>query len=132
MQQKERQEQNNPNAEVSATPLKLAAYTASFEIYTNGTKRIFTDKKYHKQSEEVFINLPDPSIINIAKQGITWGDFFKTLPMKLDEECLTTGTGQLFCTNSDKTLKFYLNSDNTPNALEKIIEPDSKLIVKYE
>ena len=50
--------------------------TASFEIYTNTTKRIFTASMYHNLSEDVYITADDPSIIHVKKAGVTWDDFF--------------------------------------------------------
>ena len=70
---------------------------AAFAIYTNGTFRIFTAVMYHNLSEDVFIESGNPNIVHVKKNGVTWGNFFGTLPMKLSAECLTTGTGQTFC-----------------------------------
>src|SRR3990172_12305992 len=54
---------------------------ASFAIFTNGTFRIFTDPKYHNLSDDVYIESTNPNIVLIQREGITWNDFFKTLPM---------------------------------------------------
>ncbi|OGM25099.1 hypothetical protein A2962_02235 [Candidatus Woesebacteria bacterium RIFCSPLOWO2_01_FULL_39_61] len=106
--------------------------TASFEIYTLGTKRIFTDSKYRNLSQEVYISQPNPSQIHVKKIGITWADFFATLPMKLERNCLTTGTSQTFCTNNSQKLKFFINEKEDPNALDKQIKDGDKLKVVYE
>ena len=76
---------------IAPTPIptespKQNDFTASFEIYTNGTKRIFTDVKYHNQSQNVFIQNPDPSIIYGKSAGTKRTDFFKTLPFSLSKE----------------------------------------------
>lgn len=114
------------------TSTKFKNYTANFEIYTNSTKRIFTDQKYHNRSEDVYISLPDPSVVNIEKPLITWTNFFETLPMKLTKECLTTGTGQTFCNNDSRKLKFLINNIEEPEALDKVIEAGSTLVVRFE
>lgn len=116
-----------PSLEVNAVDIK-----ATFKIITNGTTRIFTDSKYHNQSKDVFIEKTDPNIINIKKSGVTWSDFFRTLPMSLDKNCLITGTKQTFCTENGKFLKFYINETEDPNALEKVIKNDDKLLVIFE
>ena len=104
---------------------------ASFTIFTNGTLRIFTDSRYHNLSPDVYIESPNPNIVHIKKAGITWDDFFKTLPMKLEDDCLTTGTGQVFCTNETSALKFYLNEQLDAAALSRVINPGDKLLVSY-
>ena len=110
---------------------KKVAKQASFAIFTNGTFRVFTNSMYHNLSDDVFIQSINPSIIQIKKEGITWDDFFKTLPFKLDPDCLTTGTGQTFCTGQAGKLKFYLNGLEDKDALDKIINQGDKLLVSF-
>lgn len=105
---------------------------ASFAIYTNGTFRIFTSPMYHNLSEEVFIEPSSPNIAIVKRDGITWRDFFSTLPFSVDEKCLITGTKQTFCTNDSSTLQFFLNEERNQKALDQIIEPDDKLLITYE
>ncbi len=105
---------------------------ASFAIYTNGTLRIFTDSKYHNQSDEVFINPDLPNQVTVLKSGTTWRDFFTTLPMKLEEDCLTTGTGQTFCNNEKYSLQFYINGVKNQKALDEEIKDNDKLLITYE
>jgi len=104
---------------------------AAFAIFTNGTFRIFTAPMYHNLSEEVYIESAKPNIINIKKSDLTWNDFFETLPFELDSECLTTGTGQTFCTGSSGTLRFFINGAEDTEALKKIINHEDKLLVSF-
>lgn len=106
-------------------------FTASFEIFTNGTKRIFTATMYHDQSDAVYIQSTDPSVVYVAQSGITWDDFFKTLPFSLTKECLVTGTKQTFCSNEIQKLRFYINEIEQPNTLELEIRPNDELRVEY-
>ena len=110
---------------------EVANFSASFNIITNGTTRIFTDPKYHNQSDDVYIESSSPNTVRVKKTGIAWNDFFKTLPMKLTKECLTTGTGQTFCTNENQTLRFVLNGIEAPDALDFEIKPNDKLEIIY-
>lgn len=115
---------------VTTSPLP-DAYTARFEIYTNGVKRVFTASMYHNQSDEVYIENSDPEQIFIKTAGTRWKDFFGTLPFSLSKECLVTGTNQTFCTNQNAKLYFYLNDQETPDVLEKVIKPNDFLRVEY-
>ncbi|HRN96423.1 MAG TPA: hypothetical protein PLD54_03180, partial [Candidatus Levybacteria bacterium] len=75
-------------------------------------------------------------IIHVKKEGILWNDFFSTLPMGLSATCLTTGTGQTFCSgnttasNSGK-LQFILNGTENAVALDQIIQPGDKLLITF-
>lgn len=104
---------------------------ASFAIFTNGTFRDFSSSKYHNQSKEVFIQSDNPNIIYVKKKGITWNDFFKTLPMELSKDCLTTGTGQNFCSDGNSVLKFFINGGEDLNALDKKIREGDQLLVSF-
>ncbi|KKQ34383.1 MAG: hypothetical protein US51_C0041G0005 [Microgenomates group bacterium GW2011_GWA2_37_6] len=121
-----------PETSDSISTDKPEVYSASFAIYTNGTFRIFTAPMYHNLSNDVFIQASNPNIVYVRKSNTTWRDFFATLPMKLDENCLTTGTNQIFCSDEKLTLQFYLNGEKNKSALDQIINPGDKLLVTYE
>lgn len=113
------------------SPTMFKPFTAEFKIITDGLTRDFTNARYHKQSPDVYIEAVKPHIVHVQKENITWGDFFSTLPMKITDYCLTTGTNQVFCTGSNGELRFYLNEIETPKALEMRISPGDSLIVEY-
>lgn len=107
------------------------AFKAAFAIFTNGTFRVFTASMYHNLSNEVYIQADNPNIIHVKKRGVTWSDFFKTLPMELTDTCLTTGTKQTFCTDSKASLRFFLNGQRTDNLLSRVIKPGDKTLITY-
>jgi hypothetical protein len=106
-------------------------FTARFEIYTNGTRRVFTNAKYHHQSPDVYLEATDPNLIQVKKDTITWGDFFETLPFFLTKECLVTGTSQTFCSSEGEKLRFFLNGQEDSVALERRIRPGDELRVTF-
>ena len=106
-------------------------YSASFEIYTNGTKRVFSDPRYHNLSDTVFINSEDPNLVRIKRKDVVWSEFFNSLPMELSKDCLVTGTGQEFCTNDTHQLTFTINGTPSPNALDRVINDNDTLVIIY-
>lgn len=108
---------------------KVVSFKASFAIFTNGTFRIFTDSKYHGKSPDAFMD--EANIVIVKKNGTTWADFFNTLPMTLNKDCIITGTGQTFCTNNTSRLRFFINGSEEPNALDKEIKENDKLLITY-
>ncbi|MBI2617544.1 hypothetical protein HYW55_05385 [Candidatus Gottesmanbacteria bacterium] len=105
--------------------------TAKFAIYTNGTFRVFTASMYLNLSEDVYIQGDSPNVVRVKKEGITWDDFFKTLPFKLTKDCLTTGTEETFCSGQKGTLRFYLNGIKTDDLLTREIEETDKALITY-
>ena len=104
---------------------------ATFTIITGNITRNFKAEKYHNLSDDVYITADNPTLIHVKKAGITWDDFFKTLPMKLTKDCLTTGDGETFCDKKDGSLKFYLNDIEDNNLLDKEIKDDDKALIRF-
>src|SRR3990167_5769261 len=104
---------------------------ASFTIITGSITRNFSAEKYHNKSQDVYIENPDPSVIYVTKTGITWDDFFKTLPMKLTKDCLITGDSETLCERDEKTLKFFLNDAETPNLLGTEIKNGDRALIIF-
>lgn len=105
---------------------------ASFTIVTGNITRNFKAEKYHNQSPDVYIESVDPAIVHVKKIGITWDDFFKTLPMKLTKDCLITGDGETLCNGQVGTLKFYLNGIQAPDLLDRQIKDGDKALIQYQ
>lgn len=106
-------------------------YTAKFAIYSNGFYRAFSLPMYHNLSKKAYITAPDTHVVRVDKPGITWDQFFKTLPFELSYECLVAGTGEQFCNNDTNSLKFYINGTRTTDILSKKIQKDDELLVSY-
>lgn len=121
----------------SQTPISSPAVeekvniTANFTIMTNNITRSFKAEKYHNLSPIAYIEASDPTIVHVNKIGITWDDFFKTLPMKLTKQCLITGDKETLCDGEAGTLKFYLNDIETSDLLEKSIHEGDKVLIKF-
>lgn len=104
---------------------------ASFTIITDSITRSFKAEKYHNKSPDVYIQADDPTVVHVKKANITWNDFFKTLPMSLTKDCLTTGDGETFCSGKEGQLEFFLNNIETPDLLEREIHPEDSILIKF-
>ena len=104
---------------------------ASFAIITGNITRSLEAEKYHNQSPDVYIDSVDATIVHVKKSGITWDDFFKTLPMKLTRDCLITGDGETLCAGANGTLKFYLNNIETLDLLDRRIKDRDNALINF-
>lgn len=120
-----------PTPPFAASPTVSLPFTAHFLIFTDGTRRVFTDSRYHNLSSDIYISPEKPNSVMVNKANITWDGFFATLPMKLTKDCLTTGTGQNFCSNNSRQLMFYINGESAPDALSRPINPGDRLLVSF-
>lgn len=107
-------------------------FTAEFDVYTEGVKRVFTAPMYHNLSRDVYITGTNPNTVHVKKRGITWKDFFATLPMKLTDNCLVTGTGETFCNGERGFLKFSLQGKPVKDFLELEIQKGDKALIQFD
>jgi len=123
--------QKKPQSTISEPSQESVDYRASFAIFTNGLNRRFTATMYHNLSDDAFITSDNPNIVLVKKPGITWGEFFDTLPFILKKDCLTTGTDQTFCTNETGVLQFYLNGERVNDLLSREIKDGDRALITY-
>jgi hypothetical protein len=106
--------------------------TGSFEIIINGINRQFNKSKYHNLSPNVYINAINPNQVVITQAEATWGDFFDSLPFKVTNDCITTGTGERYCDGEGGKIVFLINGIETKGALATEIGSGDKLTVIFE
>lgn len=106
-------------------------YKAGFAIFTNGVFRIFNAPMYHNLSKDVFIQAENPNIVYVKKRGVTWDDFFKTLPFQLTKNCLTTGTKETFCSGQNGDLRFFLNGVGSDELLDTEIRDGDRALISF-
>lgn len=121
---------HKPEFPVAAEP--AVNFTAEFDVYTEGVKRVFTSPMYHDLSRDVYITGANPNTVHVRKSGITWKDFFATLPMRLTDTCLVTGTGEKFCNGEQGFLKFSLQGKPVKNFLELEIHKGDKALIQFD
>ena len=51
--------------------------------------------------------------------------------MHITNTCLTTGTGQIFCSSTTRTLVFYRNGKEVSYLLGEEIRPNDNVIIYY-
>ena len=115
----------------SPTLEAIKPYQATFLIFTHNLQRNFNSSMYHYQSEDVYLEPGNTSQIHLTKSGITWADFFQTLPFSVTADCLTTGSGEKFCSQDNQVLSFYLNEELRQDVLDITIEPDDQLLISF-
>lgn len=116
---------------VTSMPQEQVDYKAGFAIFTHDTFRVFTAPMYHNLSNDAYIAADNPNIVRVKKAGVTWEDFFKTLPLTLTKDCLITGMKETFCTNGNGILRFYLNGKEDTNALDKQIVNGDGILISF-
>lgn len=117
-----------PKIQTSNQP-QVVQDRAAFAIYINGTeKKLNSDKFFHK-SPDAYLSSREVNIINLVNPEVTWGLFFKTLPISISNLCLNAQDEGEHCTGEKGRLRFLLNGTEEKNFLnKKILYGDRALI----
>ncbi len=99
---------------------------ADFKVYVEGQGVDFSLDKYQSvegQEKDLWTHLHDGNgnLIHVHRQGVTLGQFFKSLGITLTPTCLALDTGQQYCTGGASTLKLFVNGQ--PDARFDAYEP---------
>lgn len=87
---------------------------ADLAVYIDNRSLDFTLSRYQSTEEKplnpaVHMHDGNGEVVHIHKEKIVLGDFFASIGMKLDKNCLKLDTGQNYCNNNKKTLKLLVN-----------------------
>lgn len=110
----------------------VSSIEASFSVITHKITRSFDNAMYKNQSKDVYIPNENSKAVVVTANGVTWGDFFETLPFSVSSDCLVTGDGDRLCNGEDGTLTFEINGENVDNALSQRINEGDDFIIRYE
>jgi len=117
---------NPPIGPVGSTHIHV-----DYKVYLNGQDVDFAKREYMVKAPHVHIESMDGDVIHVHATGVTIGEFFRTLGMKFTKDCFVLKPQPKFCTEGDKTLKFYVNGQ--PNELYDDYLPSDldQLLISY-
>lgn len=109
---------------------------ADFKVYLNGTAYDFAQDKYmstadHKLSNFTHLHDGEGDIVHKHMTTITLGDLFQSLGMRFDENCFMTDELTEYCTDGEKTLKFYVNGKENDEFGEYEIRDLDEILISY-
>ena len=109
---------------------------ADFKVYINGQALDFANPEYYMKSSFLHVddnqNKDDASgILHMHATGVPLWIFFESIGMALDTDCFTVDTGEEYCTNTEKSLKFYVNSEENTDFEEYVFTDGDKILISY-
>ncbi len=70
-------------------------------------------------------------ILHMHATGVPLWIFFKSVGMDFNKDCLLSATGEKFCNQDDKTLKFYVNGKPNDKYENYIFNNLDKILISY-
>lgn len=104
-----------------------------FKVYINGNVIDFSQGKYQKPHLNAKVHLEggNGDLIHKHATGVTMGFFLKSVSISFDKNCLTIDTGENYCNDGDRTLKFYVNGKPNSEWENYDLQDGDKILVSY-
>lgn len=123
----------------SEPPVTETHLHADFALYINDQRWNFAQEKYmtdqNGQTLSTFVHLHDldGNIIHVHAPGITLGDFFESLGMKLSPTCFVTDentvTSRYCTTDSETTLHVFVNGTEIQDGSHYVMKDLDRILV---
>lgn len=120
-----------PSPQQTSTLGETREDRAAFGVYINNQVKPFTSPEFLNRSKDAFISKEEPNIVHIYNSEMTWGAFFKTLPVSLSNECFITEKGENFCNGNNGSLQFFVNGIKVDSILNKKMSDGDRLLITF-
>jgi hypothetical protein len=91
----------------------------------------FTSTAYQIKSPYIHFEKGNGETVHMHATNVTMGFLFDTLKIGLDDKCFTFPDKRAFCTNSNYTLKFFVNHHQVPDMKNYVFNDKDRLLISY-
>jgi len=104
-----------------------------FKVHISDKAIDFSQGKYQKPhiNQHVHLEGGDGDVVHVHATGVDVGFFLKSLGISFDKNCLTMDTDEKYCSDSDKTLKFYVNGKPNGQWENYVLKNLDKFLISY-
>lgn len=107
-----------------------------FRLYIGDERIRFTDNKYQSSgatTHHASLHFHDGNdeVIHRHADGVTLVEFFDSIGIALDNECLSLDTGTQYCTNATGTLMLIVNNERTVDIENYIFAEEDRILIYY-
>jgi len=109
---------------------------AGFLFTVMGHKVDLTASKYQSSTESVkhkYMHLHDniDSMLHRHAEGITLGEFMRSIGITLQKDCVALDSGEEYCTNTENALRLYVNGNVEEDPDAYVIQEEDRLLLYY-
>ena len=120
-----------PNAPPGAGKLGDEHEHAAMKVIIFGDEFDFSSPAFQVKNSYIHFENHDGITVHRHASGVALGFLFKTLKIGLTDDCFIFPDKQEFCTNSDYSLKFYINHQKVPSILDYVLDDGDRILVSY-
>ena len=114
---------------------------ADFAVFVEGRKIDFGKPQYMEDDAKAgtgttmrnYVHLHDNngSVIHRHKPGLTIGDFFGSIGMPIQGDCMTIDTGRSVCPDNGKKWRLFVNESEIPFSGTYIFQDAERILLSY-
>jgi len=115
---------------VGIGPIGSQHIHADVKVYINGQHVDFSLRKYQLTTSYIHFEDGLGDVIHAHSTGLTIGNLFYSIGGSISPNCLYF-EGQNYCNGNGKTLKFYVNGQQSNEFGSKVIQDLDKYLISY-
>ena len=109
---------------------------SDFVLFLGGSKVDLSDDKYQSEGMQVLhahIHLHDNNddVIHRHADDVTLADFFTSLGFTLTNDCITSDTGEEFCTNDTEELMVFVNDERIDEPATYVNQEEDQILIYH-
>ena len=110
-------------------------YHADFKVYIEGKELNFNQEQFFVKSRFVHVENDvqgdSGDVIHMHATGVPLWLFFESIGMEFETDCFTVDTGVEYCTNAEKSIKFYVNGIENSEFGDYVFNDRDKILISY-
>ena len=123
--------QNAPGAPPGAGKLGGEHEHAAMNVRIFGDTFDFSSPAYQVKSPYIHFESNNGETIHRHAANVTMGYLFDTIKIKLTDDCYTFPDKREYCTNSDYSLKFFVNHEPKKSLRDHVLKQGDKILISY-
>ena len=104
---------------------------AGMNVMIFGDKFDFSTPAYQVKSPYIHFESHNGNTVHRHASNVTMGYLFDTLKIKLTDDCYVFPDKRDFCTNSDYSLKFFVNHQQIPSIRNYVLHQGDRILISY-
>lgn len=129
-------EHENASHPIGTTQDEEVHVHGDFRLYIGDERIRFTEDKYQSSgaaTHHASLHFHDGNdeVIHRHADEVTLVEFFESIGMSLDNDCLTLDTGTAYCTNATGTLMLIVNNERTVDIENYIFAEEDRILIYY-
>ncbi|MEM2760623.1 MAG: hypothetical protein QXU32_02700 [Nitrososphaerales archaeon] len=104
---------------------------AAFRVFIDGQAIDFSQPKYQVRSPYIHFEDANGDLLHLHATKVDLGFLFESFKMKFTSNCLVMDDGTEYCSNGQKTLKFFVNGVENSMYDKYVLKEGDRILISY-